>query len=162
MERSGNNEMKRADIARIISIGLIDGLTIPFAIATGLTAASMSSYIIFIACIAAPIVYSLIMGISAYLSGRRYEPSSQNLPSAFIISISYITGGLIPAVPFFFIQHPFTGLRISAAVTLSALLIAGYYDSRLNGAVPFTGALRIALTGVAAAFAAFLVAGLFN
>src|SRR5258708_26785482 len=49
--------------------------------------------------------------------------------SALNIGISYIVGGLIPLSPYFFVSHPFDGLRISVLVTLLCLFIFGWFKS---------------------------------
>ncbi|MEO8584047.1 MAG: VIT1/CCC1 transporter family protein, partial [Flavitalea sp.] len=102
MKRSDNYQVKKKYAAQSVVIGIIDGLTVPFAVAAGLTALSKSSLVIFSVCFTLAVAYSLTMGISAYISGKKYEPAENNFSSALIICFSYIAGGFIAVVSFLF------------------------------------------------------------
>ena len=80
--------------------------------------------------------------------------------SAFNIGASYVLGGLIPLTPYFFTDNPLNGLELSAAITLVCLFLFGYFKSKMTGIPPFTGALKVMLTGAVAATAAFIIAKL--
>jgi predicted membrane protein (TIGR00267 family) len=82
--------------------------------------------------------------------------------SALTIGISYIVGGFIPLLPYFYVNNPVDGLQYSAAVTILALLIFGYFKSKVTGQNPIIGSLKVTSIGAAAATAAFLVAKLFQ
>jgi VIT1/CCC1 family predicted Fe2+/Mn2+ transporter len=82
--------------------------------------------------------------------------------SALNIGLSYIVGGLVPLSPYFFVDAPTIGLKISALVTLLCLFIFGWFKSKITGIHPWWGALRVTLIGAAAAAAAFGVAKLFE
>ncbi|MBL0129905.1 MAG: VIT1/CCC1 transporter family protein [Chitinophagaceae bacterium] len=82
--------------------------------------------------------------------------------SALNIGLSYIVGGLVPLSPYFFVNSPLEGLKLSAVVTLICLFIFGFFKSRLTGINPWGGALRVMLIGAIAAGAAFGVAKLFG
>jgi len=71
-------------------------------------------------------------------------------------------GGLVPLSPYFFVDTPVTGLKISAALTLLCLFIFGWFKSKITGIQPWGGALRVMLIGAVAAGAAFGVAKLFE
>lgn len=146
---------------RNITIGLIDGLTVPFALAAGLSTIIASSRTVFISCLTVIIAYSITMTIGAYLSAQKHEPADA-LSSSLTIGLSYIAGGLLSAIPFFVVSRPVNALKYSAVITLIALFIAGYFDSRLNNVNGWKGAIRVALTGAIAGAAAFAVAGLFK
>jgi VIT1/CCC1 family predicted Fe2+/Mn2+ transporter len=146
---------------RNVTIGLIDGLTIPFALAAGLSSIIVSSRTVFISCLAIIIAYSITMTIGAYMSAKKHEPGNV-LSSALTVGISYVAGGLLSVCPFYFIGSPLDALKYSAVITLSILFIAGFFDSQLNNANGWAGALRVALTGAVAGAAAFGVAGLFK
>ena len=170
-----------------------DGLTVPFALAAGLSGAVSSTGIIVIAGIAEICAGSIAMGLGGYLAGKteqdHYKTELQrefyevdnlrdrevtetkeffaniglseelqekataeiakdkkhwvdfmmkyelglNKPdprratkSAMNIGISYIVGGLVPLSPYFFVEHPVTGLKISVVVTLLCLFIFRY------------------------------------
>jgi VIT1/CCC1 family predicted Fe2+/Mn2+ transporter len=221
--------LKSSDTLRDVVIGMSDGLTVPFALAAGLSGAVDSTSIIVIAGIAEIAAGSIAMGLGGYLAGKteqdhynseekreyyevenmreleiaetkeffariglssevqnkateeiaqdkkrwvdfmmKYELGLEKpdprraTKSALNIGLSYIVGGLVPLSPYFFVQSPAEGLKISAGVTLLCLFVFGWFKSRLTGISPWSGALRVALIGAVAAGAAFGVARLFQ
>ena len=80
--------------------------------------------------------------------------------SALTIAGSYIVGGLIPLLPYIFLDNIFTALWGSVAVTLVALFIFGYVKSSFTGISPLRGGLQTVLVGGLAAAAAFGIARL--
>lgn len=80
--------------------------------------------------------------------------------SALTIAISYVIGGFVPLLPYFFADTPVSGLYFSIAITLTALLVFGYYKSKLTGQHPWKGAFKTAVIGAIAGTAAFLIAKL--
>ena len=62
--------LKSSDMLRDIVIGMSDGLTVPFALAAGLSGAVSSSAIIVIAGIAEICAGSIAMGLGGYLAGK--------------------------------------------------------------------------------------------
>ena len=62
--------LKSTDLLRDIVIGMSDGLTVPFALAAGLSGAVADSRIIVIAGIAEICAGSIAMGLGGYLSGK--------------------------------------------------------------------------------------------
>ncbi|MEI7982819.1 MAG: VIT1/CCC1 transporter family protein, partial [Bacteroidota bacterium] len=191
-----------------IVIGMSDGLTVPFALAAGLSGAVHSNAVVITAGIAEIVAGSIAMGLGGYLAGkteqehfqseltREYE-EVENIPekekgevklifaqygldeptqniiadaiskdkdkwvdfmmkyelglekpdvnrarnSAATIGISYIIGGFIPLLAYFFTQTPFQGLLISALLTVICLFLFGYFKSKVTGQPPLKGAL---------------------
>jgi vacuolar iron transporter family protein len=221
--------LKSSDLLTDVVIGMSDGLTVPFALAAGLSGAVSSTGIIVIAGIAEICAGSIAMGLGGYLAGKteqdhyktelqrefyevdnlrdrevaetkeffaniglseelqdkatteiakdkkqwvdfmmKYElgldkPDPRRATkSAMNIGVSYIVGGLVPLSPYFFVQQPVTGLKISVLVTLLCLFIFGWFKSKVTGVNPWEGALRVTLIGAVAAGAAFGVAKLFE
>jgi VIT1/CCC1 family predicted Fe2+/Mn2+ transporter len=219
--------LRSSEILTDIVIGMSDGLTVPFALAAGLSAAVGANHLnlIWIAGIAEIAAGSIAMGLGGYLAGktemdhynaelRREYEEVENVPdrereevkeffsglglsqdvqeqavvemtkdkdkwvefmmkyelgldkpdprragkSAFNIGFSYVVGGLIPLSPYFFVSNAFTGLKISAAITLCCLFIFGYFKSKVTGMPPISGALRVMIIGALAAGCAFAVA----
>lgn len=214
-----------SDLLRDIVIGMSDGLTVPFALAAGLTGAIDNTSLIIIAGLAEVAAGSIAMGLGGYLAGqtevdhynaelkREYE-EVELLPekereevreffeglglskdiqekavveltkdkdvwvkfmmkhelgmekpdekragkSAFNIALSYIIGGLVPLLPYFFVSGTLQGLKISAVITLICLFIFGYYKSKLTGVSPLKGGLKVMFIGALAASAAFIIA----
>jgi VIT1/CCC1 family predicted Fe2+/Mn2+ transporter len=62
--------LQSSDFLRDVVIGMSDGLTVPFALAAGLTGAVASSSIIVIAGIAEIVAGSIAMGLGGYLAGK--------------------------------------------------------------------------------------------
>lgn len=217
------------DIVRDIVIGMADGLTVPFALAAGLSGVALSNGIIITAGVAEIIAGSIAMGLGGYLAGkterdhyfaelqREYDevehvpdrekaeirdimasygisPATRELvteelsqnkdkwvdfmmkfelgleepkkirasQSARNIALSYIAGGMIPLSAYFFTDTPYDALIISSSVTLFALLIFGYFKSKVIGQPPIKGSLTTAAIGAIAAFAAFMIARQFQ
>lgn len=80
--------------------------------------------------------------------------------SAMTIAGSYIVGGLVPLLPYIFLDNIVTALWGSIAVTPVALFIFGYVKSRFTGISPLRGGLQTVLVGGLAAAAAFGIARL--
>ena len=223
------DHFQSSDLVRDIVIGMADGLTVPFALAAGLSGAVDSAHIIITAGIAEIAAGSIAMGLGGFLSGRtdvehyrseeareyyevdhypaeerkevkkifagygineeiqdkivdelskdkklyvdfmmRYElgldepDANRARNSAVTIGGSYIVGGLIPLMPYFFCNNVHTGLTVSAVVTLLALLIFGYVKSKVTGQKPWQGAIYTMVIGALAAGAAFVIASLFQ
>jgi len=221
--------LKSSDFLRDIVIGMSDGLTVPFALAAGLSGAVSSTGIIVIAGIAEICAGSIAMGLGGYLAGKteqdhyttelkreyyevdnlrhreveetreffaniglseelqqqateeiakdkkqwvdfmmKYElgldkpDPKRATKSALNIGLSYVVGGLVPLSPYFFVDEPVNGLKISAIVTLLCLFTFGWFKSKVTGVNPWGGALRVTLIGAVAASAAFGVAKLFE
>ncbi len=70
--------MESSDFLRDIVIGMSDGLTVPFALAAGLSGAVSSSAIIVIAGIAEIAAGSIAMGLGGYLSGKTEQDHYNN------------------------------------------------------------------------------------
>src|SRR4249920_2759624 len=62
--------LKSSDVLRDVVIGMSDGLTVPFALAAGLSGAVSSTHIIVIAGIAEIAAGSIAMGLGGYLAGK--------------------------------------------------------------------------------------------
>lgn len=208
-------------------IGMSDGLTVPFALAAGLSGAVDSTAIIITAGLAEIAAGSIAMGLGGYLAGqteiehydseerREYEEvekfhdveiaetkeifaayglnedlqdkvahalaqdktkwvdfmmrfelglerpdKNRAHQSAFIIGISYVTGGMIPLSAYFFTDNVERGLLFSTIITLFCLVVFGIVKSKLTGQPIFKGALRVTIVGALAAAAAFTIAKL--
>ena len=62
--------LQSSDFLRDVVIGMSDGLTVPFALAAGLTGAIANSSIIVIAGIAEIVAGSIAMGLGGFLAGQ--------------------------------------------------------------------------------------------
>jgi VIT1/CCC1 family predicted Fe2+/Mn2+ transporter len=216
-----------SETIRDIVIGMSDGLTVPFALAAGLSGAVESTRVIITAGSAEIAAGAIAMGLGGYLAARtdaehyaseeareRRETvempdeeteevvqifRSYGLPeamatrvahairrdrrrwvdfmmrfelglerpdpkrarvSALTIGLSYVGGGLVPLAPYFFTKTPATGLVVSIAVTLLALLVFGYIKGTFTVRRPLRSAWQTAVVGGLAAAAAFAIAKL--
>ena len=78
--------------------------------------------------------------------------------SAGTIALSYLVGGFIPLSPYILIGNNKTAFNLSCIVTLSALIVFGYLKSKVTVQPLVKGTLKVALTGVIAAAAAYFLA----
>lgn len=218
-----------SDLVRDIVIGMSDGLTVPFALAAGLSGAVDTTALILTAGGAEIAAGSIAMGLGGYLAGKteaehyetelmreqrevievpdreeeevaeifreygleeeqvksitatmRKKPEqwvdfmmrfelglekpepSRARNSAITIAISYIVGGLVPLLPYLFMSQPGSALKMSAILTLVALLIFGYIKGRFTGTTPWKNAIQTTMIGGIAAAVAFGLARLLS
>jgi len=78
--------------------------------------------------------------------------------SAGTIAASYLVGGFIPLFPYLVIRGSTNGFIVSCICTLAALIIFGYLKSKVTGQPIIKGTLKVTLTGVIAAAAAYFLA----
>lgn len=82
--------------------------------------------------------------------------------SALVIGLSYVLGGIVPLTAYFFTDSPQIGLIYSSIITIISLIIFGLIKSKFTGQPLFKGAMRVAIVGIAAAGAAFIIAKLIS
>lgn len=93
-----------------------------------------------------------------YELGLEEPDTKRGLKSALTIALSYIVGGIIPLLPYFFIVDVHNGLAISAVMTFIALLIFGFVKGKFTGTKPYESAIQTLVIGGIAATVAFLLA----
>lgn len=220
--------MQSSDILTDIVIGMSDGLTVPFALAAGLSGAVGDHVnLIWIAGIAEVAAGSIAMGLGGYLAGKTEidhynselkkeywelehkkereiqevrdvflgwgltketaEEATQEIikddkrwvefmmkfelgleepdpkrarKSAFNIGVSYVVGGMVPLLPYFFVSNSIDGLKMSAVITLVCLYVFGFFKSKMTGINPWWGGVKVMFIGAIAAAAAFSIAKL--
>jgi vacuolar iron transporter family protein len=217
--------LKSSDFITDIVIGMSDGLTVPFALAAGLSGAVSSNMIVITAGIAEIVAGCIAMGLGGYLAGKteldhyqselkRESDEVDTIPekemeevreifaeygidaegqtiiakqlskdkrkwvgfmmkyelgldapdpnrarnSALTIGIAYFVGGLLPLMAYFFTPTPHKGLFVSAIITTGCLFVFGFFKSKITGQPKIKGALKVTLTGLIAAAAAYFVA----
>jgi len=211
-----------SDTIRDIVIGMSDGLTVPFALAAGLSGAVHSTGLILTA-------GSIAMGLGGFLAAKsdadhyyaelkREYDEVERLPekeeeevrevfreydledaqieaivqklkqspdkwvdfmmrfelglekpiqsrawvSAITIALSYIIGGIIPLLPYFFVSEPKDGLTASVILTLIILFIFGAIKGKFTGTPMVKSGFETMIVGGLAAAAAFLLARSFS
>jgi vacuolar iron transporter family protein len=229
MNEHTEKHIQSSTFIKDIVIGMSDGLTVPFALAAGLSGAVDSNQIILTAGMAEIVAGSIAMGLGGYMAGRteiehyqnelnREYREIENCPekekeeiteilsqyglstqsqhlfieelsknkdhwadfmmkfelglekpatnraymSAFTIAFSYIVGGIIPLTGYIIADTPKGGLMISATITITCLLIFGYFKSKMTGQNVWKGALQVTLIGTLASSAAYLLAKLLS
>ena len=162
MNSQNDLSLKQNDFIRNICIGLVDGLTIPLALAAGLSGLVSFVSPVIIACLVAAAAGALTMTIGGYLEVKKYVTRQNPASSALTIGAGYFLGGCIVTLPYFFIEHPLTALRYSAIITMAVLFVAGYWESKLNGSNGWVNAIRVSVTAAVVAVAAFRLAKLFR
>jgi vacuolar iron transporter family protein len=90
----------------------------------------------------------------------KMEQPSKNraAKSASTIALSYLIGGFIPLFPYIIFKNSRDGFYFSCFVTTLALIIFGYFKSKMTGQPVVKGTIKIAMTGIIAAAAAYLLA----
>lgn len=78
--------------------------------------------------------------------------------SGTTIALSYLVGGFIPLFPYILFSDSKTGFYVSCMVTILALILFGYFKSKITGQPVVKGTIKIALIGIIAAGAAYLLA----
>ncbi len=102
-------------VVRDVVIGMSDGLTVPFALAAGLSGA--------VAAVRSDQKRWVDFMMRFELGLEEPDPR-RAAQSALTIAASYLLGGLIPLAPYFFLPSVQAGLAASVAVTLLAKLIS--------------------------------------
>jgi VIT1/CCC1 family predicted Fe2+/Mn2+ transporter len=82
--------------------------------------------------------------------------------SASTIATSYIVGGLIPLMPYFFISDIVSALKMSVIATSIALVLFGWIKGRFTGVNQGRSAMQTLLIGGIASSAAFGLAHLLS
>ncbi len=78
--------------------------------------------------------------------------------SAITIALAYLAGGFIPLFPYILFKDSKTGFYASCFITILALIFFGYFKSRVTGQPLVRGTIKVAITGIIAAGAAYLLA----
>jgi VIT1/CCC1 family predicted Fe2+/Mn2+ transporter len=76
--------------------------------------------------------------------------------------LAYVAGGIVPLTAYMFTPNPEDGLFCSALLTTICLFVFSYYKSKITGQPALSGAVKVALTGIAAAASAYFVTQGFN
>lgn len=82
--------------------------------------------------------------------------------SAVTIAVSYLVGGFIPLFPYIITSTNQSGFYLSCTVTIIALILFGYFKSRVTGQPIIKGTIKVAAIGIIAAAAAYLLAKAVN
>lgn len=221
--------VKQRDLIKDIIIGMSDGLTVPFALAAGLSGVISNNNLIVVSGLAEIAAGCISMGLGGYLAGetevdqyntllsneyksiesnpeeelRHVEEAirsfgvDENLTkqvaaqitsdkehwadfmmqvelkvekpakkragkSAITIGLSYLVGGLVPLLPYVFTHSVMDGFKYSCIFTIMALIVFGYFKSKMTGQNLLWGTIKVTAIGIIAAAAAFFLAKSIN
>lgn len=90
--------------------------------------------------------------------GLEKPDKDRAIKSALTIALSYLAGGFIPLFPYLVTSNNQQGFYFSCIITVVALLIFGYFKSKVTDQPLLKGTLKVALTGIIAAVAAYSLA----
>jgi VIT1/CCC1 family predicted Fe2+/Mn2+ transporter len=78
--------------------------------------------------------------------------------SAVTIGLSYLIGGLVPLLPYVFTDTIQNGFKYSCIFTVLALILFGFFKSKMTGQNMLYGTLKVTMIGIVAAAAAYFLA----
>ena len=144
-----------------ITLGLMDGLTVPISVATGLVASGQSRQIIITAIIAEAIAGSISMGLSDYISVDSIkERKDTALKSGIRTSIGYLFGSFIPLLSYLLTNDVQTGFKLSITINFLCLVLFGYVRSVLLKEDIQNSIRKVLLVGISAMILTYLIVGL--
>jgi VIT1/CCC1 family predicted Fe2+/Mn2+ transporter len=152
--------LKAIQFKRYICIGVIDGIIIPLVVAAVLSQRQMAPATIVRVCIAVSMAGALTMAAGSFIEGRKYERPQFTWASSAIIGLGYLLGGIIVSIPFFLDQSAAASFKFSALSASTALVIAGFIESRLHGHSGWEGSLRVWFMAAIATSLAYMIAGI--
>lgn len=152
--------------------GLEDSLVSTLGVVVGVAAGTDSRYIVVLSALVVIVVESLSMAAGAYLSnksqmevdlaeGKRGFLSDkhmvrQSITESLVMGISYILGGFISVLPFFFME-PLAAILPAVIISVLALFGIGYIKGKKAKINPVKSGLEMSLVSLSAAGLGYLV-----
>ncbi len=176
MRKSDQKVGHTASDIREIVFGFEDGVVSTLGAITGIAAGTGSSFVVILSGIVIVIVEAVSMGAGSYLSGKSarevletkvkqnprlekefefFFPKSQ-LHGALLMWLSYMVGGVVPLLPYFFLPIRMSYLP-SIILALLVLLSLGAWKTRFTGRSWSKSALEMAAVSLGAALVGFVV-----
>lgn len=149
------------EIFRDIAIGLTDGLTVPFSVASGLVSASLSHHAVIAGVVAEIVAGSISMGFADYLGIETENRKDIAFNSALRIGFSYVLGGLIPLAAYMFISDLQSAFYVSIASTIVALALFGWFRAYYTKTDIKRSILKTITLGTTAAIITYVIAKAF-
>ncbi|MCC7522697.1 VIT1/CCC1 transporter family protein [Candidatus Uhrbacteria bacterium] len=149
--------------------GVEDSLVSTVGLLAGIAAADVPRATIFLTGAILVIVEAFSMGVGSLLSeesieeyeGRKKPSESRSFAGGAIMFFSYIIAGLIPLVPYAFLERT-EALPMSIAGSLGGLFLLGYISARRFNGKPFRTGMRMFLLGGLAILAGVVVGLVFK
>lgn len=92
------------------------------------------------------------------LEGERRSP----IKATVIVAIAFILGGILPVLPFFWVETTIAGIIIAGILSLSGLFFVGGLKSWITNTIIWRGGMENLLLGLTGAVITYFVGGLFN
>lgn len=155
-------------VIRDLILGGQDGLVNVFGVVLAVAAATQSRYIILISGLAATFAESISMAAVAYTSGKAgkeyYKKRGGTMAQEFarpfrdavVVGLAAIVGSFVPLLPFILlpIQQAFW---VTIIISTVVLFISGAVKARYTGTNPWKSAVEMAVVGMTAAIAGYLI-----
>lgn len=149
-------------------IGMSDGLTVPFALAAGLSSTHNIHLVVIggIAEISAGVVSMGFGGWQAAQAEDQIEGSEtkttkmDSVKSGITVGVSYAIGGIVPLIPYFVCSTTALALTWSIVATLIVLFIFGLVKGRYTKQNIWRSAVETLVIGAISASVAYLAAHL--
>ncbi|MFC1653378.1 VIT1/CCC1 transporter family protein [Patescibacteria group bacterium] len=169
--------MKKTNITnslREIVFGFEDGIVSTLGVITGIAGGTQDRFTVILAGLVVVSVESLSMAAGTYLSNKTEEQlfakrSKKSLHAklhlkaidgagkdALLMGISYVVGGVIPVIPYFFIPLS-QGLVYSVAGSMVGLAVIGFWRAKITETSIFKGMFEMILVSSIAALVGFSI-----
>lgn len=152
--------------------GLEDSIVSTLGVVVGIAAGTDSRYIVLLSALVVIIVESLSMGAGTYLSNKSQMEIDlaegkrgflgdrhvivQSVSDSLFMAASYILGGLVSVLPFFFLA-PRDAIIPSILVSVLTLFYIGFVKGKIARINPYKSGLEMSLVSLTAALLGYLV-----
>lgn len=147
--------------------GGIDGIITTFSIVAGSSGGSLLRNVILILGLSNVVSDGFSMGVSRYVSSKTeinqgFLKGKDATISAIVTFISFILVGILPLLPFIFINNNSKNNRYATYISLSIALVVFFSIGYLKGIVvkekkPYKSALEILLLGLIASLISYII-----
>ena len=143
---------------RDITVGLIDGLTVPISVASGLYASGQVRETIILAIIAEAAAGSISMGLSDYLSVENTKIRKDvAFNSGIRVFLSYILGACVPLFSYLVTRDTKLGFYLSIILDILILIFFGYFRSIALEIDYINSITKVLSVGITAIFLTYIV-----
>lgn len=149
-------------------LGFQDSLVSTTGVIAGVAAGTNDKHLVILASLVTIIVESLSMGAGQYMSEKsvhQMDKTGKHTDNLYVggllMAFSYFLGGLVPVVPIFLLELPFSA-SVSVVSALIGLFILGFIKAKLVKVSPLKSALEIFVLGGLATGIGLIVGKLFR
>lgn len=148
---------------RELVFGLEDGLVSTLGVVTGMASGLEDRKIIILTGMLVVFVEALSMSAGTYLSNKAdYEMRGKtktlrsSLIGATVMLFSYLIGGFVPVIPYFFVSVS-NGIYSSVAFTVVALFVIGFTKGKITRTNAISSAFEMAIVSLTAALLGYII-----